>query len=63
MVLFPFLLKLVGDPVFVNMGKKYEKTSAHVLYRWAIEHDIGTYIIILSGQCHYVYLSVHTLSE
>ncbi|CAB3996830.1 prostaglandin F synthase-like [Paramuricea clavata] len=33
--------KLVGDPVFVDMGKKYEKTSAHILYRWAIEHDIA----------------------
>ncbi|XP_028390941.1 uncharacterized protein LOC114515527 [Dendronephthya gigantea] len=33
--------KLVGDSVFVDMGKKYEKTSAHILYRWAIEHDVA----------------------
>ena len=33
--------KLVDDPVFVGIGKKYEKTSAHILYRWAIEHDVA----------------------
>jgi hypothetical protein len=37
--------KLIGDPVFVDIGKKYEKTSAHILYRWAIEHDVGMYEI------------------
>ncbi|XP_046846962.1 9,11-endoperoxide prostaglandin H2 reductase-like isoform X2 [Xenia sp. Carnegie-2017] len=33
--------KLVHDSVFVDIGKKYGKTSAQVLYRWAIEHDVA----------------------
>ena len=39
------MYKLVGDPLFVEMGKNYDKTSAHILYRWAIEHGVGMYIV------------------
>lgn len=33
--------KLVRDPAFSNIGTKYSKSSAQILYRWAIEHDVA----------------------
>ena len=41
---FSLTSKLVRDPAFSNIGTKYSKSSAQILYRWAIEHDVGEYM-------------------
>ena len=44
---FTLLLQILKEPVVCELARKYTKSTAQILLRWAVQQDIGMWCGIL----------------